>query len=54
MGLVILVILASLGIGITGAAPISLNKKGRESDTDPKIELVEEREESEKEYDEIS
>lgn len=39
-----LLLLASVGIGITGAAPIFFRRKGREKHEE-KIELVEDREE---------
>jgi len=39
-----MVFLASIGIGITGAAPINLEKKTRNRKNDAKVELVEERE----------
>lgn len=39
-----MVFLASVGIGITGAAPINLEKKTRNRKNETKIELVEERE----------
>lgn len=41
-GIVILVSLASLGIGITGAAPIDINRKDSKPENGTKIELVEE------------
>jgi len=44
-GLLILIALASLGIGLTGAAPVSLDRWFREERKDTRIELMEEREE---------
>lgn len=44
-GLVIMIVLASLGIGLTGVAPIALFKRGRDKKNLTKIELVEENEE---------
>jgi len=44
-GTVILIFLASLGIGITGAAPININKRDSKPDNGTKIELVEEQRE---------
>lgn len=43
-GLVIMIILASLGVGLTGAAPVALFKKGRDKKNVTKIELVDENE----------
>lgn len=41
LGFVVLMILASVGIGLTGAAPMSFGNRERFIDTKPKIELVE-------------
>jgi len=40
-GMVILIALVSVGIGITGVAPININRKDRKPDNGSKIELVE-------------
>jgi|GEM_PF-2786917 len=42
IGFVMLIFLASIGIGITDAAPITLNRKDSKPENGTKIELVEE------------
>lgn len=46
-GFVLLILLASVGIGLTGAAPISSNKRGEYLENEVKTELVEEKEQEE-------
>lgn len=41
LGFVALMLLASVGIGLTGAAPMAFGNRQRFIDTKPKIELVE-------------
>lgn len=41
LGFVALMLLASVGIGLTGAAPMSFGNRERFIDTRPKIELME-------------
>lgn len=43
VALVTLIMLAVLGIGLTGAAPLSLNKGSREIRQEARVEIVEER-----------
>lgn len=44
-GIVILICLASIGIGITGAAPVNIGRRDSKPDNGDKIELVEEQKE---------
>ncbi len=46
LGFVLLISLASVGIGITGAGPISSNKRGEYLNNEAKTELVEEESEN--------
>lgn len=50
-GFVLLILLASVGIGLTGAAPISSNKRGEYLENEVKTELVEENEQEEEDGD---